>query len=82
MKIKSGLVYSKSSGKLVRFTELRDINEKLNQFERTVSGERVPKKLAIHVLCILARGLVKHINYPIRYFSSDGFDSDQLYPVL
>ena len=82
MKIKSGLVYSKSSGKLVRFTELRDINEKLNQFERTVSGERVPKRLAIHVLCIMARGLVKHINYPIRYFSSDGFDSDQLYPVL
>ena len=76
MKIKSGLVYNKSSGTTVGFTELADINEELNQFERTVSGEVVPKRLATHVLCIMARGLVKHINYPIGYFSSCQFDSD------
>ena len=76
MKIESDLVYSKSSGKLVGFTERGDINEELNQFERTVSGEVVPKRLATQVLCIMARGLVKHINYPIGYFSSCQFDSD------
>ena len=77
MKIKSSLVYSKSSGKLVGFTELGEVNEKLNQFERTVSGEKVSKRLATHVLCIMPRGLVKHINCPIGYFSSCRFDSDQ-----
>ena len=76
MKIKSGLVYNKPSGTMVGFTELGDINEELNQFERTVSGEVVPTRLATHVLCIMARGLVKHINYPIGYFSSCQFDSD------
>ena len=34
IKIKSGLVYSKSLGCIVGFTELGDINEELNEFER------------------------------------------------
>ena len=82
MKIESDLVYSKSSGKLVGFTERGDINEELNQFERTVSVGMVSKRLTSYVLCIMARDLVKHINYPIGYFSSCGFDGDQLHPVL
>lgn len=82
MKIKSSLVLSKSSGKLIWFTELGDINEELDQFERTVSGKMVPKRPATHVFCIMARGLVKHINYPIGYFRSCGFDNNQLYGVL
>ena len=82
MKTKSSLMYSKSSGKLVGFTEVGHINGKPNQFERTVSGEMVPKILATHVLCIMARGLVKYISYPIGYFSSCRLDSYQLYQVL
>ena len=82
MRIKSGLMYRKSTGKLVGFTELGDIGEELNQFERTVSGEKVAKRLATHVLRLMARGLVKHINYPIGYFSFCGFDGDQLYSSL
>ena len=30
----------------------------------------------------MARGLFEHINYPVGYFSSCRFDSDQLFPVL
>ena len=78
IKIKSGLVCSKLSDKLVGFTELGNIYEELNQFQRIVSGKMVPKRLATHVLCIMARGLDNHINYPIVYFSSCRFDSDQL----
>ena len=78
IKIKSGLVSSKSSDKLIGFTELGNIYQELNQFERTVSEKMVPKRLATHVLCIVARGLDNHINYPIVYFSSCRFDSDQL----
>ena len=37
IKIKSGLVSSKLSNKLIGFTELGNIYEELNQFERTVS---------------------------------------------
>ena len=81
MKIKSGLVYNKSSGKLIGFTELGNINEELNEFERIVDGKK-PKEFATHVICFMARGLIKHFNYPIGYFASCGFDSDQLFPIV
>ena len=82
MKIKSGLLYSKSSGTIIGFTELGDINEELNEFDRAINGVNQEKKLASHVLCVMARGLFKHINYPLGYLSSCGFDSAQLLPVL
>ena len=82
MKIKSRLVYSKSSGTISGLMELGDINEELNEFDRAINGVNQEKKLASHVLCVMARGLFKHINYPLGYFSSCGFDSAQLFPVL
>ena len=82
MKIKAGLVYSKSSGTIIGFTELGDINEELNEFDRAFNGVNQEKKLASHVLCVMARGLFKHINYPFGYFSCCWFDSAQLFPVL
>ena len=62
--------------------ELGDINEELNEFDRAINGVNQEKKLASHVLCVMARRLFKHINYPLGYFSSCGFDSAQLFPVL
>ena len=50
--------------------ELRDINEELNEFDRAINGVNQEKKLASHVLCVMARGLFKHINYPFGYFSA------------
>ena len=32
---------------------------------RAVIGNVVPKRIATHVLCIMARGLVKHIDCPM-----------------
>ena len=63
MKIKSGLMYGKSSVTVVGFAELADINEELNEFDRAVNGVNQEKKLASHVLFVMARGLFKHINY-------------------
>ena len=71
---------------MVGFTELGDINEERTSLREQLAGRGegggiVPKRLAIHKLCIMARGLVKRINYPIGYFSLCGFGSDKLYPV-
>ena len=82
MKIKSGLVYSKSSGTIIAFTELGDINEELNEFDRAINGANQEKKLASHVLRVMARGSFKHINYPLGYFSLCGSDSTQFFAVL
>ena len=81
MHIKSGLVFSRSSGKLVGFTDMGDINNELDEFNRNIDGCREPE-LATHILTFMARGLHKRFNFPIGYFSSKGFDSDQLFPVV
>ena len=62
IKIKSGLVYSKSLGCIVGFTELGDINEELNQFERKFqNSSSKSKELETYVICFIARGFMKRI---------------------
>ena len=78
MKIKSGLVCSKSSGRVIGFTELGDMNDELNEFERRMTDNK-PKELVTYVLCFIVRGLVKRLCFPVGYFSSRGFDSAQLF---
>ena len=82
MHIKAGLVFSRSSGKLIGFTELGDMNKELDDFKRGVEGVRKERDLATHVLTFMARGLFKHFNFPIGYFASVGFNSDQLFPCV
>ena len=81
MKIKSGLVYRKSSGRIIGFTELSDMNNELNEFDRRMTDNK-PKELATHVLCFMVRGLVKRLCFPVVYFSSRGFNSAQLFPTV
>ena len=82
IKIKYGLVYSKSLGCIAGLTELGDINEELNEFERKFQNSSTKsKELATYVICFMARGLMKQFSRPVGYFSSIGFTSDQLFPV-
>ena len=48
-------MYSKSSKNILGFTELGDINEELNEFDHIINGVNKKKKLASHVLCVMAR---------------------------
>ena len=81
MKIKSGLVFSKTTGKVIGFTEVGEVDEELSEFERKINDGKT-KQFATHVLCFMARALFKRFNYPIGYFADKGFDSDQFYPVV
>ena len=81
MKIKSGLVYSKSSGRVIGFTELGDMNDELNKIKRRTSDNK-SKERATYVLCFMVRGLVKRLCFPVGYFNSRGFDSAQLFPTV
>ena len=75
-------MYSKSIGCIVGFTDLGDINEELNEFERKFQNSSTKfKELATYVICFMARGLMKRFSHPVSYFSSRGFTSDQLFPV-
>ena len=81
MSIKSGIVYDKHSGKLVGYTELGNINNELDNFERNMNFEN-EKSLATNVLCLMTRGLFKHISYPIAYFTTCHISSSQLFPLM
>ena len=55
-----------------------EMNDELNKFERRMTDNK-QKKIATYVLCFMARDLVKRLCFPIGCFSSQGFDSVQLF---
>ena len=80
MRIKSGLMFSQATGKLIGFKEVGDINDELLEFERKFSGKK--RDLATHILVFMAKGIFSHFSFPIGYFCSKGFNSDQLFPYV
>ena len=94
MKIKSGLVFCKTTGKLVGFTEMGPINDELESFSRlcekevdtesqskNLRNEKKEKDLAKYVIVFMVRGLfIPHLQYAFGHFASEGFDSDQIFP--
>ena len=55
MKINSGLVFSKSSGKPIGFCDLGDVNTEIDDLSYCLSGEctNQPAKLASHMLVFM-----------------------------
>ena len=82
MKIKSGLAYSKTTGQIVGFTDLGEINDEIDFFSRCVEGEDRERDIASHVIVFMARGICSNLHYPIGHFASVGFDSQQLVPCV
>ena len=85
MRIKSNLVYSKSTGKLIGFTEMGEINEEFRSFQDKVeqkceSGKEIERDFASYVLVYMVRGIFSKLCYPFAYFASTGFTAAQLYP--
>ena len=74
MRVKSGLVFSKATGKLVSFCDMGNVNDELNKFDRYFKGS-AEAELATHVLTLMARGLFKYLKYPVAYYASVGFCS-------
>ena len=56
-----------------------DLNEEIEEFERHSLKEEKTKPVATHMLTFMARGIKKRFNYPIGYYASVGFNSDQLF---
>ncbi|XP_071855332.1 uncharacterized protein [Apostichopus japonicus] len=84
MKIKSGLVFSGSSGRLVGFTDTGPIKNMLDYFERRFKGETNSKKLplASHVLVLMVRSIFGTIKAPIAYFTTCELKGDDLFPIV
>ena len=79
IKIKSNLVYSKSTGKLKGFIETGDINDVINEFVSVKAKTQEKEELATHVIAFMVRGIVSAVKQVFAYYPCRGFTSYQLY---
>lgn len=88
MQIKSDLVYRKSTGQMIGFTDMGDINEEFRLFQSEVETSESSNELnfsykrefATHVVVYMVRGIFSNLCYPFGYFASLGLSSAQMYP--
>ena len=83
----SGLVYQRSSGKLVRFTEMCDINDEMQEIQYSVNEEDsnrdyFSKKLAKYINVFMIREIFRNLEGTVGYHASADFTGDQLFPVV
>eukprot|EP00111_Clytia_hemisphaerica_P019846 TCONS_00058509-protein len=92
MKIKSGLCFSTSTGKIVGLCEEGSINDLLSEFELKYSEEEsenqrpldsTDRELASYATALMVRGISSNLFYVFGHFaSSSGMTSSQLYHVI
>ena len=62
------LVYNKTSGELIGFTVVGDINTHLLEFQAQVEDGSEPHRLAESVLVFMVRGLFSYLEFPYAQF--------------
>ena len=82
MKTKSGLVFRRSTWRLVAFTELGDANDEFDDFNKFIKRGCKEPDQATYMLTLMVYGSFKYLNYPVGYFAWVGFDSAQLCSVV
>ena len=84
IKIKSNLVYSRTSRKMVGFTGMGNMSDEFKTFqeklEREQSPDKLDRELAPHVIVYMVRGIFSNLSYRFAFFASTGFTGSQLYP--
>lgn len=86
MKVKSGLVFNKPSGRLVGFANLTSLNSDLEAMERSLNHETShdqPAELAGNMLVLMARQILKPSStFPVAQYPTASLSGEKLYPIL
>ena len=86
MKIKSGLVFNKSTGKLFGFVNLGDINRDLEALKLTLNEENPhPKRpeLADSMLVMMVRPIFKPtFTFAVAQYPTTSLSGEKLYPIV
>lgn len=87
VKIKSGLVFSKSSGNLIGFVNLGDVNDEITEFEASCKHDISLKKaspiLATHMFVVMLRAIKKpSFTFPIAQYPSANLTGSSMYPIV
>ena len=76
MYVKEGLVYSKTTGALIGFIDLGDINNHLHQ---SAPSERRP---IAKTVVVMVRGVFSKLEFPNAVFPSVSLSGSDLYPLV
>ena len=83
MKIKEDLVYQKSTGRLVGFTDLGDVPKQLRDFEARINKTADPESiLASHMFVTMVRGLFWNFMYPLAHFPTSKTTSEEIFALV
>jgi len=82
VKIKEDLVYDKNSGEMIGFSNIGDINNCLEAFQRDCEDDTQKPQLATHMLVFMVSGIASKLNYPYAQFPCTSLSGDQLYSLV
>ena len=82
MYVKEDLVYDKTSGELIGFTDVGDINTHLLEFQAQVEVGSEPHGLAKSVLVFMVRGLFSSLEFPYAQFPLATTTGDLMFSLL
>ena len=75
MKIREDLVFDKFSGEITGFADFGDerLDQKFAVLQQQCKGQSIfEREVATHMLTLMVRGLMFHLNFPIAQFATTG----------
>lgn len=82
MKIKSGLAVAKKTGKLVGFCHFENGDMDFDNLACNKLSGHKEKEVATHIMVLMVRGILSHVNIPFLWYPCKTFSSLQLLNVV
>ena len=79
MHVREDLVYDKHTGELIGFTNLGDINNHLDAYEKALSTDEKPPSLAKSGQVFMVRGLFTKLQFAYAQFPCSILTGEKLY---
>ena len=74
------LIYDRETGTLIGYTDLGEVNNHLQAFERSVSGDL--KECRESILSFMVKGLFTPFKFPYVHFSASKPSGDNIFPLF
>ena len=82
IKIKSGRVYEKGTGKIIGFLNMGDVNDQIKTSINRFEDKDENYDFSRYVNVFFVREIFSKLCFPIGYHSSMGFTEDELFPLV
>lgn len=77
--IRSSLVFSRSSGELIGYTQLSDVEEELRKMQAELNSKTYKPRLAKKALVFMVQGITSDVKDVVAVYSTDDLSSSDLF---